>query len=44
MEKIPANAMDKPLMMKNAWLFSSRCDFNYKIGKVFPQQANIKVI
>ena len=30
--------------MKNAWLFSSRCDFNYRIGKEFPQQTNIKAI
>jgi len=44
MEKMPANTMDMPLMMKNAWLFSSRCDFNYKTGKEFPQQVNIKVI
>jgi len=44
MEKTPANTMDRPLMMKNAWLFSSRCDFNYKIGKEFPQHANIMAI
>ena len=44
MEKIAAKAMDKPLMMKNAYFPSSRCDVNCERGKQFPQHVYIKVI
>jgi len=43
MEKTPANATERPLMMKNAYLSSSRCEVNCKIGKEFPQRVGIEV-
>jgi len=43
MEKTPANATDRPLIIKNAWLFSSKCDVNCKIGKRILQYFGIEI-